>query len=311
VTPPRIRVVYIAGFGRSGSTLLGNMLGSIPGFFSTGELHMLSRALVRGSGCGCGRRVDDCEVWSAVLRQLRQRGGWPADPDLVHRWQLAEARVVHTPRLLRQHGIPSGRPVLDRYASFLSDLYASIVRVTGASVVVDSSKTPADAAVLRLINGVDPYVVHLVRDPRAVARSQRTARPTLDTFRADEDMHRRGAVASSVRWVSINRLTDRVRAAVGPHRSTMVRYEDFAHAPERVVRAIVSSIGEDAALPFTEPSVVRLGPTHTVWGNRSRFLEGDVRIRPDEAWRGEAPMLRASVTALTAPWLRRYGYALR
>jgi hypothetical protein len=34
----RIRVLYIAGPSRSGSTLIGRILGEIPGFFDTGEL---------------------------------------------------------------------------------------------------------------------------------------------------------------------------------------------------------------------------------------------------------------------------------
>jgi hypothetical protein len=312
MTAERVKVLYIAGFGRSGSTLLGNVLGSAPGFFSTGELHMLSRALARGTGCGCGRRVEDCEVWSSVVAELRRNATWPADADVVHRWQLAEARVVHTPRLLRVDRIPSGRPMLDRYASLLGDEYRTIARVTGAKAIVDSSKTPADAAVLRLLEDVDPYVVHLVRDPRAVASSQRRNRPTLDAHRPDEEMHRRGLAESSARWVSINRLTDRVRARIGRERSMLVRYEDFAGAPEATARAVVSLVGEDATgLPFEDHRTVRLAPTHTVWGNRSRFLTGSVQIRSDDAWRADGAAARWFVTSVTAPWLRAYGYRVR
>jgi len=54
----RTRVLYILGWGRSGSTVLGNILGEIDGFFSAGELHYLwERSLVEGRACGCGRDV--------------------------------------------------------------------------------------------------------------------------------------------------------------------------------------------------------------------------------------------------------------
>ena len=37
----RRRVLYILGWGRSGSTVLGNILGEVDGFFCAGELHYL------------------------------------------------------------------------------------------------------------------------------------------------------------------------------------------------------------------------------------------------------------------------------
>ena len=42
-------VLYVAGAGRSGSTLLDNLLGQIPGFFSAGELrYVWERGLIDG-----------------------------------------------------------------------------------------------------------------------------------------------------------------------------------------------------------------------------------------------------------------------
>lgn len=36
-----VKVLYIAGWGRSGSTILDNVLGQVEGFFSGGELSYL------------------------------------------------------------------------------------------------------------------------------------------------------------------------------------------------------------------------------------------------------------------------------
>ena len=48
-------VVYIAGSGRSGSTLLERALGEIPGFVNVGELIDLYRRVAdHGELCGCG-----------------------------------------------------------------------------------------------------------------------------------------------------------------------------------------------------------------------------------------------------------------
>jgi len=307
-----LRVLYVAGFGRSGSTLLGNTLGSIDGFFSTGELHLLWVALSQGSGCACGEPVARCLVWAEVLARLATIRGMAPSPEEARSWQLAEARVVHTPRILRlDDRSESGRPTLDRYVTLLGDLYRAISDVTGARVIVDSSKTPSDAALLSRVPGVDPRLLQLVRDPRAVAFSQGRARPTLDAHRQGQ-MHRRGILESAARWVSVNRLTERLRRR-DPQRSDLLRYEDFVAEPRSSITRLATLAGvAEAVLPFVDDRTVRLREHHTVWGNRSRFASGDVTLRSDEAWRTEASgSLLAGTTALTAPWLRRYGYPFR
>ena len=55
MSDPPVKVVLIVGRGRSGSTILDNVLGGIEGFVSVGELHNLwRRAILKGRLCGCG-----------------------------------------------------------------------------------------------------------------------------------------------------------------------------------------------------------------------------------------------------------------
>src|SRR5205085_6371000 len=94
-----VKVLFIMGWTRSGSTILDNVLGELDGFFSAGELHYLwERGLLENRLCGCGRVVPSCEIWSAVLAQL---GDLP-DPETVMRWQRDSVRVRHTRRLLKR-----------------------------------------------------------------------------------------------------------------------------------------------------------------------------------------------------------------
>src|SRR5438067_9142701 len=102
------------------------------------------------------------------------------DPKAVTGWQRQSVRVRHTRRLLRRQRDGRRWDALDRYAPLAASLYRAIADVTGAKVVVDSSKRPSDAALLPLLEGVDPYFIHLVRDPRAVAFSWRGQKRELD-----------------------------------------------------------------------------------------------------------------------------------
>jgi hypothetical protein len=301
----RTRVLFILGTTRCGSTILENVLGSVPGFFAAGEIHMLWRGMVRGYRCGCGAEIGACEVWSEVL----ERAGGPADPSEVDRWQLAEARMLHTPRLLGIRSWPTtGRPALDRYVALLRRLYPQIARIGEAGVVVDSSKTPAAATILSHLDEIDLYLLHLVRDPRGVAYSWGRGHPGGAGAQGPRN-YTPGSVRTTGRWVSTNLLGDAVRRRLPADRTMRVRYEDFVARPEETVRAITRLVGMgEAELPFVSERVARLEPNHCVSGNRSRFARGEVELKLDDEWRSSSGIARSVVTTLSFPWLGRYGY---
>lgn len=305
------KVLYIMASGRSGTTILDNVLGSIPGFFSSGELHLIWRAMLRRSGCGCGRLVGDCEVWSQVIGSLSDHApsGVP-DPKMFDQWRRSETRIMHVPRLLllgKKH--MHKRPLLMKYGALLSDMYKATAHATDVRVVVDSSKTPATALLLSRMSSIDLYVAHVVRDPRAVAHSWQRHRPTSDPHRPEE-MHRLGPVRSSLRWLGTNILAETVKARLPNGRYTRLRYEDFVKDPRAEIASLERFVGEEPAeAPFIDNHTVLLKPNHTVWGNRSRFRSGEVVLHRDEEWRQHATLSTLSIaSALTMPLLFRYHY---
>src|SRR5215212_6026745 len=65
-----VDVVFIAGFGRGGSTLLAQIMGQLPRFVSVGELrHLWLRGAVENQLCGCGQPFRECTFWGAVAQQ--------------------------------------------------------------------------------------------------------------------------------------------------------------------------------------------------------------------------------------------------
>lgn len=305
------KVLAVIGYTRSGSTILDNILGELTGFFSAGELHNLwERGLKEGRRCGCGRAVPQCEVWSEVLD--RAFADATPRPEQLIGWRQQALRTRHTWRLLRQvPGGRSGSPTVEAYARVAAALYRAIAAVTGARVIVDSSKRPSDAALLRLLPGFDPSFVHLVRDPRAVAYSWRRHKLELDSGRTEE-MPRRGPLRSTAGWAAVNLAADAVRRRV-PSRSILLRYEDFVSEPRRALERITNLLGEEAVeLPLLDDHTVLLGPNHTVSGNPSRFSAGAVRIQADDEWNWRLDAGgRIVATAVAWPLLRRYRYPAR
>src|SRR5690606_32109791 len=298
---PMQKVLYIAGWGRSGTTVVDNILNEYPGVFATGELrYLFVRGLAGRGRCGCGERVANCPLWNEVLAVAFGTNR----PD-AHRLQAVQdraARVRHTVRL-RYGRWPEAAY---EYARLMGRLYRAIGKVTGASLIVDSSKQPPDAAILARASEVDPgseletYLVHMVRDPRAVAYSW--SRPT---------MRRHSTGRSSLNWLAWNGLTELV-APQYRGRFRRLRYEDLVANPRAEVEALLDLAGVPVAEgPFRGPATVQLGTNHTVSGNPRRFRKGEVEIRADDEWRAaQGFRARATVTAITLPLLPRYRYPL-
>ncbi len=306
-------MLYIAGSGRSGSTILDNILGQIEGFFPVGEFVYVWNRLVNDGTCSCGARFKECEVWEPVLNSAF--GGLEGvDARAMARTQRTSTRPRHIPLMLAKGGerLLCSRWTED-YRDALKRFYRSILGVTGSRVVVDSSKLPLYGRLLGKLPGVETYVVHLVRDPRAVAYSWLRKKQSTPAGRGLAYMPQHHPVESSLEWDLCNVAAEGLRGS-NPKRYTMLRYEDFVREPRPAVERILSLVGEESpSLPFVSERGVELrGPNHNVGGNPSRFRTGVVELRPDTEWaRRMKDGDRRLVTALTLPFLARFGYGAR
>ena len=71
----RVPVLYLAGLGRSGTTLIERTLAETPGVTGLGEvMHLWERGLGRNELCGCGVPFASCPFWREV--GARAFGGW-------------------------------------------------------------------------------------------------------------------------------------------------------------------------------------------------------------------------------------------
>ncbi|MEA2507375.1 MAG: hypothetical protein QOH48_1993 [Actinomycetota bacterium] len=286
--------------------MLDNILNEIPGFFSAGELRFLLERLRQHRFCGCGKSFSQCEVWSKVLTELLGAGQELALEQAISR-QKAISGTWRTWQLLHQvsrRNVPAG---VHDHVRLMSQLYKATGTVTGARVIVDSSKRPWDAVILGLIEDVSPFFVHLVRDPRAMAYSQSKVKANPDRNQPAV-MAPTAASRSALQWIRRNLAADAVRKAQPEGRSLLVNYHTFCSQPIEVVRAITELVREgEARLPFVDDHTVSLGGNHTVSGNPDRFRTGLVAVREDNKWIEEmSPRDRIVVTALTQAFRARY-----
>lgn len=307
-----MKILFITGFGRSGTTIVDSILGQVDGFFSLGEAqYVWDRGLQRNLLCGCGERFRECPLWGPLVEDLADG----LDEDGLGR--LAALRDRQGPgravvRSVAGRWLPS-RDRWNAYADRTARLYRAVQRATGSRVLIDSSKSPAHGLVLRrMAEGMEDtevYVLHMVRNPRAVAHAWQK-RKVYDAS-GDEPMYmaRLGLHRSATKWLGWNTAIEVLWRRRGG-RTLLLPYETFSADPRGSLERVLELLGEPhARLPFVGPRTVELEPVHSVAGNPNRFARGPVEVRNDEAWKqkmGSAKQL--AVAALTLPLLVRYGY---
>jgi hypothetical protein len=303
----RTKVLSIVGPGRSGTTILASVLGEADGVVSVGELRWLwRRGLIERRSCGCGLPPDECPVWSKVVARTGAVGSDTAAEIAAAQDELSSLR--NRLRAIRSAtGAGADWPALQRVREVTARLIPAISQVTGARVIVDSSKRAQDAAVLAGLDEVDHYVLHMVRDPGAVAFSWQRSDKKVRVAEGTRAMATRRLLPSVARWTENCLSAEILRRYVPRERWLFLRYEDFAAQPRESVARILAFLGETAAPPFEEGDTVVLGPNHTVAGNPNRFRTGPVTIALDDEWTRRMPrQRRLAVRALTWPLQLRY-----
>lgn len=266
--------------------------------------------------CACGAPYAHCDFWSAVGE--RAFGGWHrADLDRLAYLRRAVPRIRHVPWLARRRLAGDRLALVDEYVDYFARVYAAAASVTGAQVVVDSSKFATIGLCLRWARGIDLRVVHLVRDPRGVAYSGTKKTPNPGTEAGM--LPRFSPTTSALHWNlqnSIAGLLGSPRGRAG--RTTAVRrvyYEKLIANPRDGIRDLARFAGLDVAdadLSFLSDDYAELPVPHNIGGNPMRFSTGRLPLRRDDTWRvAFPPAQRRLVSAICAPLLVSYGYPLR
>lgn len=308
----KTKVLFVAGRGRSGSTLMGNVLGQLDGYVNCGEIiAMWDASIINRRNCGCGKPVRECEFWAPVLTKAYGR----VDDELARHMLNLRGNSMgrwHLPRLSMGIGRDKLLKMSEPYRNELAKLYRAIAEHTQCKVLVDVSKSAAYAYLLDQTPEIDLYTVHLVRDPRAVSYSWwKNAKVATDKHREGEmDLKRRNPIETSLGWDILNTYIDRIWKRENK-RYMFLNYETFTKSPRATIESICKFVGEERPTsPFVADDELVMRPCHSCIGNPSRFVEGKTtKIRHDTKWEtsiGGGMKLLCNV--LTAPCRRRFGY---
>ena len=220
------------GAGRSGSTILGITLGNCEGFFYAGELdYWLNRSGVPSLG-GLART----RFWNDVRDQVRGADDLFGDEPF--------RQLERSGSILRPHTWARRRRLRARYRPVTEELYRAIARNAGSDYVIDSAHYPLRAHELQQLDGIELFLVYLVRDPHSIVNSYNStinrhaeAERELATLRTNADLTLTYLLSTLV----FQRQSE-------DHRM-FLRHEDFIADPPRVLREVLDRVGSDADIP--------------------------------------------------------------
>jgi hypothetical protein len=299
------KVLYIAGYGRSGSTVLDVILGAHAKITSIGEAtYLLNDWLTSNRYCSCGELYSNCAFWKGLFH-----GTHP--PIETARLVRRMERWSFLPRLLLDL-VPEGDK--RAYKEFQERFFSHIVSATGKPIVADSSKSAQGAVgrllALKRIAGHDVYVIHLVRNGFAAMESLllRGSNWSLEGYTGNR---KRPALWYTMGWLHANLWSSLLGRTLGHERYLMIRYEDLMREPASVLRKVAAFAGFDPRELIER--VLRNDAFHVghlVGGNRVR-LQREIRLKRTSS---ESPGMKLKpfhrlTFALVAGWLNRlYGY---
>lgn len=302
----RIKVVYIMGAARSGSTVLDIVLGEHESIESVGELQNLpTSGWLRKEMCACGRTANTCEYWQAVYKRWAEKVG---DGDIQRLIDLQDRfeRIRYLPRLLRERIRPSRS--FKEYGERVVAVYESIQEVSGKNIIVDSGKNPARAYALMQIPRIDLRLIHLVRDGRGVIWSCRKGFNRDLARGLQRDSPSVPAWRTTLGWLVTNLASEAVGrlARIKPVR---IRYEDLTADPFTTVERVGKTLDlEMAQLSEALANGQGLRVGHTIAGNRLR-MAGMIWLRADLEWKEKLPLEDRRIFWRLAGWLaKQYGY---
>ena len=261
------KIIYIAGDGRSGSTLLDSILANIDGSLSVGECHRFWNRFYKGeTHCACGTLMTECELWSDVDKKLHDRFN-NYDPTQFKK-QVKEIQLYKNfnkiPLLVASE---AWKPFCEQVKAF----YEIIGSHAKNTIIIDSSKSISWAFFLKHLAFSEVYIIHLERNLPAVANSWRKRIPLPEYTSKDVFMPVKSVLLSTKSWLKIKVMAARLKDA---DHYLFVSYETLCKEPDFWLQKIKTFVQEDF-----DTTQLCMQPTHAIGGNPMRANNSDTVIR--------------------------------
>jgi hypothetical protein len=303
---PEINIIYIAGAGRSGSTLLDAILGESNNAFSLGEVRQIWKYLLKykKAKCSCGKIIFECPFWEKILLNIFKNSP-PTEKELETIYRLQ--KIVESIPILnpynRKKFMDQNQEKLKEYSNFIWNLYKFASDLSGCKTLIDSSKLPHYLYILKDLP-VNLYVLHLVRDPRGVAYSW-----TKEKFNpsSGEHMKKHHPFTSARIWNIFNLGTEKFRN----QNYILIKYEDLTENIMNTLKYLNNILNLKGSFHIEGNTIKLFKEKHLIGGNPAKFsFQKEIQIKKDTEWLKKLSIHhKLLVSFLTFPLMKKFKYS--
>lgn len=300
----KIPVLYIAGTGRNGSTLMERVLNEIPSFFTAGELGQ-GWVFYKEKHCLCGKQFDECPVWESIVKEVARRKVEPGSIIEANNKYNKKGTITTFLKLLRLKKKQALPDDFKQYLKGLQILYSVIAKKRNCKIMTDSTPLALYGYYLSLVPSIDLYVVHLVIDPRGFAHSGSKIKFASGNVPWSPKIH---PFRSAFSWLKRNWFIERVLSRK-KGRYLRVHYEDFIENPIQTLKEIGALLGiKLEPNDLIKNNTIHLGENHFSAGNIDAITkQGKIVLKLDERWKRDMKWWNiVLVTLITWPLFLKY-----
>ncbi|PCI58027.1 MAG: hypothetical protein COB45_01730 [Gammaproteobacteria bacterium] len=284
----KVKIIYLMGAGRSGTTALATFLNASENVTCLGELHQLPQYITENSACSCGQPLSECDFWSNYRETLKP---------FISTEYSREQQVLESHRSVIKYLKSTFSASKLNYHKANADLLTEVKCNTG-NAILDSAKYVGRALALFSNDKFDVRVIYMTRDPRGV----------VESF-AKKVQTSRSMFSACLYYNAINFLAEFACRTILRRRYLKVRYEDLLNEPINTF----NNIGQFADIDVNDiiskiehKETFAIG--HIVGGNRMKTA-GAIEFRKTDNWPSKiSHVKRLAVYGLTLPFnlLNRY-----
>ncbi len=265
----KLKVIYIAGSGHSGSTLMDLILGSSPNALGLGELKFLDNFFkkekrgVRMSRFkdDTGEELENSFFWKSVVEKIKSE-----NIKIYPKQKKVE---------LLKFFVSIVKPLSLKNKNNKNELFEILFQraqeVKGGQVefLIDSSKTLSPLFYLSQSSNIEIYALHLIRDGRGFLYSHKKRGNNL--------------ILSFLKWVKGNLLLSLfLNRCIDKNKRIRISYDLFANNPEFYIEKINNKFGLKID-PNNYLDIINSEPSYRFAGNSVR-RKNLKEIKKDQSW---------------------------
>nr|WP_320193456.1 hypothetical protein [uncultured Desulfobacter sp.] len=279
-----VKVIYIVGAGRSGSTVIDITLNNHPQVVGVGELSSFFKlGIIEKEKCSCGAIAEQCDFFSGIYNEFLSS----IPEDTVDYYLSLQEKMERIRFIPMQFLKMMPKKIIHDYIFRTELFYKIIQKHSDKEYILDSTKGPGKLLALSRCADIKLFPVHLVRHCSGFVDSKKKRQRRIGIDNKILYSKPESTVSAVLYWYGINLITLIFLFLISVKQSSdfsIILYERLIKKPKETYGKIMKMIPLDLKEIVDKIETggsFRIG--HVIGGNRLKYnreIKVDNELKP-------------------------------